>query len=238
MRQAMAERNSRNLYGAKDPRALPNYSLTEAAAYLRIPRSTLRAWLLGQGEFKAVLDIALRSPPTLSFLNLVEAHVLNSIREHHRMPEIRRALRYVERDLNVDRPLVRHVFQTDGVSLFVEHLGKLLDVSREGQVAMREMLGAHLRRLDFDAKGFAERLYPFTRSGAHGGLELEDPRLVVFDPRIAFGRLVVAGTGIPTAVLADRFDAGDLSDDLAKDYDLDRRVVEEAVRCERLRRAA
>ncbi len=60
----------------------------------------------------------------------------------------------------------------------------------------------------------------------------------MFDPRIAFGRLVVAGTGIPTAVLADRFDAGDLSDDLAKDYGLDRRVVEEAVRCERLRRAA
>ncbi len=233
----MAEASSK-LYGGKDPRALPNHSLTEAAAYLRIPRSTLRAWLLGQGEFKPVLDIALRSPPTLSFLNLVEAHVLNSIREHHWMPEIRRALHYVQRNLNVDRPLVRKVFRTDGVSLFVDHLGKLLNVSREGQVAMREMLGAHLRRLDFDAEGFAERLYPFTRSGAHGGLELEDPRSVVFDPRIAFGRLVVAGTGIPTAVLADRFDAGDLSDDLAKDYGLDRRVVEEAVRCERLRRAA
>lgn len=226
------------LYGGRDPRALPNYSLTEAAAYLRIPRSTLRAWLLGQGEFKAVLDIAQRSPTTLSFLNLVEAHVLNSIREYHRMPEIRRALRYVQRDLHVDRPLVRKVFQTDGVSLFVDHLGKLLNVSQEGQVAMREMLGAHLRRLDFDADGFAERLYPFTRGGAHGGLELEDPRSVVFDPRIAFGRLVVAGTGIPTAVLADRFDAGDLSDDLARDFGLDRRVVEEAVRCERLRRAA
>ncbi|HET8539836.1 MAG TPA: DUF433 domain-containing protein [Anaeromyxobacter sp.] len=226
------------LYGGKDPRALPNYSVAESAAYLRIPRSTLRAWMLGQGEFKAVLEIAQRKPPTLSFLNLVEAHVLNSIREYHRMPEIRRALNYVRRNLEVDRPLVRKVFQTDGVSLFVEHLGGLLNVSREGQVAMRETLGAHLRRLDFDAEGFAERLYPFTRSGARGGLELDDPKFVVFDPRVSFGRLVVAGTGIPTSVLADRFDAGDLSDDLAKDYGLDRRVVEEAVRCERLRRAA
>src|SRR5262245_23793733 len=126
-----------NLYGKNDPRELPNYSLSEAAAYLRIPRSTLRSWLFGMGKFKRILDVALRSPPTLSFFNLVEAHVLNSIREHHRLPEIRRALHYVERDLKVDRPLIRKVFETDGVSLFVEHLGKLLNVSREGQVAMR-----------------------------------------------------------------------------------------------------
>lgn len=226
------------LYGKKDARALPNHSLSEAAAYLRIPRSTLRAWLLGMGAFKPILSVAHRSPPTLSFFNLVEAHVLNSIREYHRLPEIRRALQYVERELEVDRPLVRKVFQSDGVSLFVEHLGKLLNVTREGQVAMREILGAHLRRLDFDKGGLAERLYPFTRAGAHGGLEVDDPRFVVFDPRIAFGRLVVAGTGIPTAALADRFAAGDLSEDLAADYGIERRVIEEAVRCESLRRAA
>jgi uncharacterized protein (DUF433 family) len=233
----MAE-NILTLYGGKDPRTLPNHSVPEAAAYLRIPRSTLRAWLLGMGKFKPILEVARRSPPTLSFFNLVEAHVLNSIREHHRLPEIRQALRYVERDLEVDRPLVRKVFQTDGVSLFVEHFGKLLNVSKAGQVAMREVLGAHLRRLDFDREGFAQRLYPFTRSGAQGGPELEDPRSVVFDPRIAFGRLVLAGTGIPTAVLASRFVAGDLLEDLASDYGLERRAVEEAIRCENLRRAA
>src|SRR5438105_5770796 len=231
----MAE-NAATLYRGKDPRALPNHAVAEAAAYLRIPRSTLRAWLLGMGKFKPILKVALRSPPTLSFFNLVEAHVLNSIREYHRLPEIRRALTFVERNLEVDRPLVRKVFQTDGVSLFVEHLGKLLNVSQEGQVAMREVLAAHLRRLDFDAEGLAERLYPFTRSGAHGGLELDDPRFVVFAPRIAFGRLVIAGTGIPTAVLAERFAAGDVSDELAADYGIERRVVEEAVRCETLRR--
>ena len=56
----MTTETSSKLYGAKDPRELPNHSLSEAAAYLRVPRSTLRAWLLGQGEFKAVLDIAVR----------------------------------------------------------------------------------------------------------------------------------------------------------------------------------
>src|SRR5438128_10282285 len=52
--EAMAERVTL-LYGGKDPRALPSHSLSEAAAYLRVPRSTLHAWLLGMGTFKPVL---------------------------------------------------------------------------------------------------------------------------------------------------------------------------------------
>lgn len=208
------------------------------AAYLRIPRSTLRAWFLGMGKFKPILDIAEKAPPALSFFNLVEAHVLNSIRAYHRVPEIRRALLYVERELAFDRPLIRETFQTDGVNLFVEHLGRLLNVTQEGQLAMREVLAAYLRRLDFDQEGIAERLYPFTRAGAHGSLELEDPKSVVFDARIAFGRLVVAGTGVPTAAVADRFVAGDTLDDLAADYGIRRELVEEAIRCQNLRRAA
>src|SRR5207249_10801942 len=31
-----------------DPRGLPAYSVSEAAHYLRVPRSTLRAWVAGQ----------------------------------------------------------------------------------------------------------------------------------------------------------------------------------------------
>ena len=233
----MAEKVSK-LYGGADPRSLPNHSLTEVAAYLRVPRSTLRAWFLGMGHFKPVLRVAKKAPPALSFFNLVEAHVLNSIRAYHRVPEIRRALQYVERQLGVDRPLVRKTFQTDGVDLFVEHLGHLLNVSRDGQLAMRSVLAAHLLRLDFDQEGVAERLYPFTRAGARGGLELEDPKSVVFDPRVSFGRLTVAGTGIPTVVVADRFVAGDTLEDLAGDYGIRRELVEEAIRCENLRRAA
>jgi uncharacterized protein (DUF433 family) len=226
------------LYGGRDPRALPNHSLTEVAAYLRIPRSTLRAWFFGMGTFRPILGIAHKAPPALSFFNLVEAHVLNSIRSEHRFQDVRRALSYVEKNLGVDRPLIRKTFQTDGVNLFVEHLERLLNVTQRGQFAMREVLAAHLRRLDFDQDGVAERLYPFTRAGAHGGMELEDPRSVVFDPRISFGRLTVAGTGVPTAAVADRFVAGDTLDDLAADYGIRRELVEEAIRCENLRRAA
>jgi hypothetical protein len=86
----------------------------------------------------------------------------------------RAALR--EAELESRPPAGPKVFQTDGVSLFVEHLGKFLNVTQEGQLAMRQVLDAHLRRLDSDGQGLAERLFPFTRAGAHGGVELNGHR--------------------------------------------------------------
>jgi len=41
---------------------------------------------------------------------------------------------------------------------------------------------------------------------------------VVIDPHVSFGRPVLAGTGIPTAVLAEQFKTGDPVLVLAKDY--------------------
>jgi uncharacterized protein (DUF433 family) len=116
---------------------------------------------------------------------------------------------------------------TDGVDLFVHHYAVLINVSREGQLAMSEVLGAYLRRVDWDEAGFAIRLYPFTRKR-----ELDEPKVVVIDPEIAFGKPVLANTGIPTATVADRYKAGESMDDLAEDYDLKRAQIEEAIRCE------
>ena len=55
---------------------------------------------------------------------------------------------------------------------------------------------------------------------------------IVIDPRIAFGRLTIAGTGIPTSILKERYSAGDSIDELAADYDCDRQSIEEVIRSE------
>jgi uncharacterized protein (DUF433 family) len=60
---------------------------------------------------------------------------------------------------------------------------------------------------------------------------------VVIDPRVSFGRPVLAGTGIPTAVLAERYKAGEPIAALAADYHCDTAMIDEAIRCE-LRLAA
>jgi uncharacterized protein (DUF433 family) len=213
---------------------MPNYSIREAASYLGIARSTARAWVKGQGRFKAVVTPADPKTPALSFFNLVELHVLSSLRkEGPRLPVIRDAIKHVERKMGIDRPLANVAFQTDGVGIFVEVLGQIIDVSRDGQVAMRKLITSYLRRVDYGKDGLALRLYPFTRLG-----ELEDPKAVVFDPKVSFGRLVVTGTGIPTAEIADRFNAGETLTELADDFSVELRMVEEALRCELHRKTA
>ncbi|MDP3769093.1 MAG: DUF433 domain-containing protein, partial [Dehalococcoidia bacterium] len=66
----------------------------------------------------------------------------------------------------------------------------------------------------------------------------ESPRLVVIDPRVGFGRPVLAGTGVTTLSIAERFDAGESIEDLAADYGRPPAEIEEAIRCELTRDAA
>jgi uncharacterized protein (DUF433 family) len=220
-----------------DPRELPAYGLSEAAHYLRIPLATLRSWVRGRyypteaGKKRFEPVIALPDPDlaALSFVNLVEAHVLDAIRREHLvpLPKVRQALNYVQRHFGSKHPLAEQKFETDGVNLFVSRFEKLVSVSEEGQLAMRELVKAYLRRVEHDAAGFAVRLYPFTRKN-----NVDQPRIVVIDPFVSFGRPTLTGTGITTSILAERYKAGDSMDALAEDYGCERAQVEEAVRCE------
>ncbi len=54
----------------------------------------------------------------------------------------------------------------------------------------------------------------------------------MIDPEVQFGRPVLAGTGIPTLVIANRYKAGESITDLARDYDRPEAEIEEAIRYE------
>jgi uncharacterized protein (DUF433 family) len=224
--------------------ATPAYPFVEAAHYLNIPLSTLRAWCLGQGyradgktrRFQPLIRLDANDRRALSFLNLVEAHVLAAIRRQHHvpLPKVRQALSFVSKRLGTDRPLAESEFQTDGVDLFLEKLGSLINVTREGQTEMKEVIRDHLKRIERDTRGIPIRLFLFIRND-----KIRDqPSPVVVDPQIAFGRPVLAGRSVPTAVLADRFKAGDTLVELAEDYDTSPQNIEEALRCELERKAA
>jgi uncharacterized protein (DUF433 family) len=233
---------------ALDPRELPNYRLPEAAHYLRIPLSTLRMWIFGQPyptsagikTSRAVISIADASPPRLSFVNLVEGHVLSAIRYQHGLPlsKVRRAVEYLTNHFGSQHPLADEQFETDGVNLFVQRLG-LLNVSAPGQLAMPEILSALLRRVERDTHGLAVRLYPFSRRPTPTAPAFaQSPRVVVIDPRVGFGRPTLSGTGVTTLSIAERFDAGESIEELATDYGRAREQIEEAIRCELTRDAA
>jgi uncharacterized protein (DUF433 family) len=227
-------------------RRTPAYPFVEAAHYLNLPVSTLRAWCLGQryesvrGDdrwFAALIKLDGERREGLSFLNLVEAHVLAAIRRVHGVPmrRVREALDYVTGHSTVERPFADVTFQTNGVDLFIERLGTLVNVSSGGgQVEIEQFLRAHLSRIERDAGGLPIKLFPFVRLQA----QKDAPSPVEIDPRIAFGRPVIRGRAMPTAVLADRFKAGDSIHILARDLDLNAELVEDAIRCELERAAA
>ena len=226
-----------DFYRGQDPRELPAYTIAEAAHYLLIPAATLRSWVVGryypvQAEkrfFRPVILVPQKSPAMLSFVNLVEAHVLDAIRQEFKvtLPRVRAAVAFLRRKFRSQHPLAEQKIETDGRDLFVRSFGQLITVSRGGQVAMPELIDAYLKRIERDTQGLAMRLYPFTRKR-----ELQEAKVIVIDPRISFGRPVLTGTGIRTLVIAERYKAGESIDELAEDYGRRRLEIEEAIRCE------
>lgn len=162
-------------------------------------------------------------------MNLVEIHVLDAIRRKYNisLEKVRIAVHYLSRQFPSKHPLADQEFATDGLNLFVEKFSQLINISQDGQLAMREIIQAHLERIERDMAGIPVRLYPFTRKR-----DSQEPKAVVIDPQISFGRPVLAGTGIATAVVAERYKAGESMDALADDYGLERLKIEEAIRCE------
>jgi len=225
---ATKRRNSEKL--ARDPRTAPAYSFAEAARYLRLPLPTLRHWSIGLGKVAPVFLLDDPRRQFLSFMNLVEAHILAGIRRKHGvgLQQVRRALDYVQTKCEVDRPLIDQSFQTDGRFLFIERLEQLINASKGGQLAMPDLL-PQLDRIDRDPAGLPVKLYPFTRS-AGASRPAPDPRLVVMNPLVSFGRPSVGG--VPTHTIWSRFRAGDSPAHLADDYGLALEAIEEAIRCE------
>jgi uncharacterized protein (DUF433 family) len=221
-----------------DPREVAAYTIADAARYLRLPAATLRSWVVGReypkGEGRARFEPLIEPPsldrPFLSFWNLVEAHVQRSLRTEHgvSLGDLRAALAYAERNLNIKRLLLSKELRTDAGKLFLEHYGKLINLSASGQIAMRKMFEEHLKRIEWGDLELPIRLYPFISRTAE-----TTERPIAIDPQIAFGRPIVASRGISTRTIADRIDAGESIDELAEDYGLEPREVEEAVLYER-----
>jgi uncharacterized protein (DUF433 family) len=222
-----------DIYAGRSPEDVPAYSFAEASTLAGVATSTLRSWLIGR-PFRArggprwsqaVIRLPKGERRFLSFTNLVEVHVLASMRRKHalQLAAIRKAVRYVHDALNVEHPLATEQFKTNGLDLFVERLGKIINVTREGQLGMKAVLAGSLARIEYDERGRAVRLFPLLR-------RVDAPKNIVIDPRRAFGRPVIVGTAVPAADVRARFDAGDSVDELARDFDLAPALIEDALR--------
>jgi len=208
----------------------PRYSIEEAAKYLRIPVSTVAAWTRGQyytnkyGKritFNPVLELADKRNGLLSFNNLAEAHILRCTTQRNvPLKNVRLALQYVREVLPKDRhPLLNRDFRTFGSSVFIRHLGKTVNATRYGQLAMRKLLGRYLKRIKRDdVTGQIQELYPIKT------------RHLAINPLISAGKPIVKGTGINVMVLWGRLRSGESDADVANDYGLTIGEVKSAVK--------
>lgn len=218
----------------------PSYRAGEVAYLLKVPNSTVLSWCFGQAyrnrqgapkTFQAVIEPADPVRRLLSFSNLCELHVLAAITRHHRVPlqRVRSAFARVRTEMRSPRPLLAEDFRTNGLDLFLEHAGQLVNVSGGGQAAFRGEFERALDRIERGARGAPVRLFPFSRRPDR---TTEQPQVIAIDPKIAFGRPIVAKARVRTDVIFDRFGAGDSPTEMAGDYGVREEDVLEALRYE------
>ena len=213
---------------AKDEKLeLPLYGLSEAALYLRLPIKTLEYWAFGRGHVAPMIRVAGKHPRSFSFMNLLECHMLSAMRSLYdlRLPKIRRAVARLNKNSAFSHPLIEQPLYTNRFDILIKEIDKLVNISRGGQLAIPEIVGVHLERIEHDKGVF--RFYPFVRERS-----ASEPKLILINPALGFGKPVIAGTGISTAVIAARFNARESVPALAKEYGLEEKQIEEAIRWE------
>jgi uncharacterized protein (DUF433 family) len=210
---------------------LPAYPLAEAARYLGSNPSTLRAWFHGRhykvgGEkkwAKAVLSGTQLKGEPISFLDLIEAHVLLAIRRGYNIPlkHFRTAMDFL-REMGGLHFLAHRDFYHDKRHLFVKLEDKLISLSERGQLVDREIIKQGLQQIIYGNDGYAAQFFP-RREG-------ERQESIVIDPTINFGRPSLIRLGVGSEAIATRFVAGEKIADLAQDYSATPDEVEEAIR--------
>lgn len=218
----------------QDPRLAPAYTAHEISKYLRLSEGTVRNWMLRDEPITLLPDSPDPGRHYLGFFNLVEMHAFASLREFglslQRIRKAIRALRSTELVGDLAYPFASQQLLTDGQSIFLQHLGELVDLTEGRQMAMKKILDRFLKRVRFDPEGLAEKFFPFTRTSL--GERPNEPHLVSIDPRVSFGSPCINETGIRTAVLYDMYMAGNTIGEIATAYDRSEEEVEEAIRCE------
>lgn len=191
----------------------PTYTIAQAARLAGISRGQVKRWLRGY-KFKYKINDGLvtveknQTPlvysasnleiPNVSFIDLIELlFVKEFIGEGFSLQKIRKALYEAEYHLG-KRRFARNIFFTDGSNIYLQmpkDSKSIMKLMSGGQWAIPEIIVDLGNKIEFsDVTGLATRWYPVGKTG-----------YIVVDPEIAFGRPIVAGSGISTHNIFDLF---------------------------------
>jgi uncharacterized protein (DUF433 family) len=202
----------------------PILTARDTARYLKMPESTLDAWLASAHDEPLVHAVVpeRRGWPRVPFVGVIEAHVLRALRDLNMpMSDIRRAAELVRREFDDPYALARKRIATDGVALFVKMADNSLIHARDHQIAIADVLADYLTYIDWDDAGNPLRLrlreYP---TGAE----------VIIDPRFGWGSPVLADSKIRVDDLVALWRTGEPIKAVAEEYGLTVDVVEDVLR--------
>ena len=215
-------------YSGRDPSDMPFYSQRDIAAAAKVPYSTLRRWLLPlsgtheEGYGEPLIVGPQGAYGRLSFTNLAEAYMIAELRRKTKvnLRKIRKAVWYLRHELGITRPFFDQRLWA-GSGIYLDHEDGLIDLSRTGQSVFEEVIRGYLSRVEIDPSGMPRQLYPWVMN--------TENKSVLIDPRIRFGQPVIAGTGIMTLTVQERFEAGESVEAIARSYRLDDTLVKDAL---------
>lgn len=215
----------------------PLYSYAEADRLAGAARGTAKRWLSGYG-YADRRGKRVHLPPVahdkeadhaVSFVDLIEVVAIGGLKDFGlSLQQIRKIASNCREMLGEERPLTSLKFKVGGKNIFIDAAGELVEVgARKRMRAWREVLEPFLRDLDYaDEIATARRWWPLGRG-----------KRIVVDPEYAFGLPSIVNCGVRTEIILERFRAGDLEEQIARDFNLERIEVERALQFE-LSRAA
>jgi uncharacterized protein (DUF433 family) len=126
----------------------------------------------------------------------------------------------VKKDIFFDRHSIYREFEAFFVSL-----------RERGQTYEKTVIEPYLKRVLYDARNVAYRIYPFTSRADEIGVSLKN---IVIDPKICYGAVFHERIGAPVTVIGKRFDLGDDEQVLARDFGTAKEYIREAIRARNL----
>ncbi len=237
----MAEREVIN-----DPHySTPLYHKAEAAHIIAVPAQTFRNWAVGYARKRlggsrvvsapivTTLEPARPQGVSVPFVGLAEAYIVAAFTKAGLpMQRIRPAVLWLQDHIGLPQALASQRLQTDGAEVlwdFGRHSGDPADqdmvdglvVVRSGQQVFRPVVRDYLTRVTYE-NGWTRRI----QLPQYGSVD------VVVDPWLNGGQPTVAERGIRVVDIVNRLNAREPAQDVAANYDLTVREVEQ------IRRAA
>lgn len=210
------------------------YTPAEAASLTGASPEAIRRWMFGY-HYKHKDSVRLLPPVweadiepihgqiALSFLDLMEIRFIRAFREHGvSWPTIREAARVACDIVDDVHPFARKRFRTDGERIFQEVSDrgavKLLDLNRRSWVFHEVIEPSLFDGIEYSGDTIS-RWFP-----------LDGSRMIVVDPKIAFGRPILTRECVPTDLIASavRANDGDV-ESVGRWYSLPKRAVQAAV---------